>query len=365
MKYSQLHYRIAMGHLVGVGPVKARQLIQQIPSLEALFSMSPKRLAKETQFAASFFKKMERECALDIATDVVTFNERNDIQTHFFASTNYPSKLKECVDAPLILFSKGNVQWEDTRLVAIVGTRDATHYGEAICTDLIKSFKGRNITVVSGLAHGIDGITHRLCIEHNIPTIAVLGHGLDQVYPRKHVTMAKQMQTQGGLLTEFLPRTIPDRENFPRRNRIVAGMCEATIVVESKAKGGSLITAELANDYSRDVFAFPGSIYDECSIGCNNLIRSDKAHLIQSADEFLSFMDWKDERKVEFEQQLLFDNFSEIQQSILKTMSKEQIHIDILSNLSKIKMEDLNQELFFLEMEGVIQSNPGNLYSLA
>lgn len=364
MKYSQLHYRIAMAHLYGVGSVKARQLIQQVPSLEALFTMSSQRLSKETEFSQKFFEKMERQAALDIASDVLTFNKKNNIQTHFFTSPDYPSKLKHCVDAPLCLFSKGNVQTENTRLVAIVGTREATHYGEAICTDLIKSFKGRGITVVSGLAHGIDGIVHRLCLEHNVPTIAVLGHGLDRIYPSSHKVMAKRMQENGGLFTEFLPRTIPERENFPRRNRIVAGMCDATIIVESKAKGGSLITAELANDYNRDVFAFPGSIYEKCSTGCNNLIRDDKAHLIQSAGEFLAFMGWNEEQKTTPNPQKLFDNFSTTQQSILKIMTDKQMHIDVISSLSKVKMEALNQELFFLEMEGVIQSKPGNLYSL-
>lgn len=365
MKYSQLHYRIAMAHLVGVGPVKARQLLQQIPSLEALFSSSARKLSKETQFSQKFFEKMERETALDIASDVLNFNVKNNVQTHFFTSSDYPSKLKQCVDAPLIIFSKGNIRWEDTKLVAIVGTREATHYGEAICTDLIKSFKGRNITVVSGLALGIDGIVHRLCLENNVPTIAVLGHGMDRIYPLRHKTMAKRMLENGGLITEFLPRTLPDRENFPRRNRIVAGMCDATIVVESKEKGGSLITAELANDYNRDVFAFPGSVYDKCSIGCNNLIRSDKAHLIQSADEFLNFMGWNVQQEIKQNQQILFENYSDIQQSILKNLSKKHLHIDLISSQSKIKMEDLNQELFFLEMEGVVNSRPGNLYALA
>jgi DNA processing protein len=309
---------------------------------------------------------MKREDALRKSIDVVIHLKRNNIRALFYNDIDYPRRLKQCIDAPSIIYMKGNVSLNESKVVAIVGTRNATHYGKQICRELISSFKNLNIIVVSGLALGIDVTAHRSCLEFGIPTIGVLGHGFDRVYPAKHGSVAKHMLNNGGLITEFVPGTKPDRENFPKRNRIVAGMCDATIVIESKLKGGSLITAHLANDYNRDVFAFPGSIHHETSQGCNKLIADQKAHLIQCPDDFFKLMNWKEDQKNIDVQGILFPSLSAKQKLILDIIAQErEAQIDVIALKAKTPISELNPELFHLEMEGVIQCLPGKQYRLA
>lgn len=219
---------------------------------------------------------------------------------------------------------------------------------------------------MSGLAHGIDACVHRYCLEYNVTTYGVLGHGFDRIYPSQNLRLAEEMLDQGGLISEFIPGTNPDRENFPKRNRIVAGISDATIVVESKIKGGSLITANLANDYNRDVFAFPGSIRDETSQGCNILIASQKAHLIQRPEDFLNLMAWAPDKAQKSVQRKLFPDLSEKQKSIVEFIANgTKIQIDVLSLKTKLPISQLNTELFHLEMDGVILSLPGKKYIMA
>jgi DNA processing protein len=339
-------------------------MLQNIGSLEELFHDEPAVLSKRTGIKAPFFESMERENALLKSIDVVDFHANNGISTSFYQSEEYPFKLNQCLDAPLHLFLKGTIDFNHGNFVAIVGTRDATEYGKIICRDLVKSLVGKNITVVSGLAYGIDAWAHHYCLEFGVPTIAVLGHGLDRIYPVRHRQLAKDILSCGGaLVSEFVPGTIPDRENFPKRNRIVAGLCDATIVVESKVQGGSLITADLANDYNRDVFAFPGSILCETSAGCNQLIAEDKAHLLASADGFLRHMGWEDEKQIKPVQRKAFSDFTDNQQRILNHLkTAEEIEIDRLSILASMPISKLNSELLLLELEGAVCVRPGNRY---
>ena len=364
MDYTYLHYRIALTLLNRVGPKKARHLLASLENLEELFTLQPQELSRKVGFSMSFISKMARNEALEASKGIVSFVSKHHINTVFLTDENYPERLAECPDAPLILYQKGNESLDFSHWVAVVGTRNATPYGKAICRELIESFRGKNIVVVSGLALGIDSYVHQYCLEFDVPTIAVLGHGLDRIYPRRNRELAKSIVQRGSLLTEFSPNTLPDRENFPNRNRIVAGLCDATIVVESNAKGGSLITADLANGYNRDIFAYPGSIFQSSSIGCNELIRSNKAHLISSGKDFLELMSWNQSypNKKEVTSS---HNLTHIQRQIREAIGSSVMHIDELAEKTRINLSTLNIEIFDLLMIGSLNELPGKRYSLA
>lgn len=301
---------------------------------------------------------------MKLAEPYVEYFAKKPFQPRFFQSEHFPARLNHCDDAPLLLFSHGNMDLNALKVVSIVGTRKASEYGKAICDELLHSFAGKNIVVVSGLAYGIDIYVHQLCVKLGIPTIGVLGHGLDRVYPSVHKNTASLMLVNGGLLTEFLPGTKPDRMNFPMRNRIVAGMCDATIVIESGEKGGSLITAELANDYNRDVFAFPGDISREYSKGCNRLIQQNKAHLITESADFFRIMGWEDSPKPA-QQKLFAGELSEDERAILGLLEgKESASVDFLSLKSGLAVHVVSTSLLNLEFNGLVKALPGKRYKL-
>lgn len=349
-----------------MGPIRAKSLMNCVSTIDEIFTLPKQELCQKTGLSKKQIDNLKRTEALEKSEKSVQYIVKNNINTAFISDSNYPERLKNCIDAPLLLFTSGDQNLNVGRIVSIVGTRAATSYGESIVRKLIRSFINQDITVISGLALGIDTLVHRYCLEFGIPTIAVLGHGIDRVYPARNKALAERMKKNGGLMTEFIPGSFPDRENFPKRNRIVAGLSDATIVVESKLKGGSLITANLANDYNRDVFAFPGSIHNETSKGCNQLISDQKAHLIQSPSDFLKLMNWELIPAEKFQQQSIFKTLSDIQQKIITTLVKtKMIQIDLLSLYTSLSISELNNELFYLEMDGVIKSHPGNCYSIA
>lgn len=365
MQNSKLKYQIALTLLKGIGPIKARQLLSKLGSIESIFEDSLVSICKKTTISHSVLKEMNREKALETAEAHVNYFEKKNIQTHFYTEDTYPRRLKQCADAPLLLFSEGKMDLNGQRMVAIVGTRNATDYGKTVCEEIVKNCVDKNITIVSGMAYGIDICTHQLCVKYGIPTIGVLGHGLDRLYPSEHKNTATKMIDNGGLLTEYLPGTNPDRENFPMRNRIVAGMCDATIVIESKIAGGSLITADLANDYSRDVFAVPGNVGQIHSKGCNLLISKQKAHLITDCNDFLTWMQWKDEIKPKAIQRALFTEFSIEEQELIAILETEgEISIDSLSIKAKVSVSKVSVLLFNLEMSGAVKMLPGKKYKL-
>ena len=365
MKNSNLNYQIALTLLKGIGPIKARLLLSQTESLESIFLDSLTSISKKTNISLSILKQMNREKALDIANQHASYVTKNNLESHFFTSDTYPRRLKQCADAPILLFSKGNTNLNFEKIVAIVGTRNATEYGKSVCEEMIKGFIGKNILVVSGMAYGIDIFTHQLCVKYDVPTIGVLGHGLDRMYPSEHIITAKKMFKNGGLLTEYLPGTNPDRENFPMRNRIVAGMSDATIVIESKESGGSLITAELANDYNRDVFAIPGNVGQIYSKGCNTLISKQKAHLITNSNDFLTWMQWKEDVKPKSVQRMLFVDFSEEEKQLISILEQEgELSMDSLSVKSNNPISKTSVLLFNLEMAGAVKTLPGKKFRL-
>lgn len=355
-----------MTFLHGIGPKKASILMSKLGSLDAIFYTKYNKIHQLTGMSPSILKQMKREDALKKANEQVNYILKNNIQTHFYLDINYPRRLKQCDDAPLLLYSKGNFNPNPSKVVSIVGTRMATEYGKSLCEELIQQLAPKNIQVISGMAYGIDICAHQLCVKNNIQTIGILGHGLDRLYPSVHRKTAEDMFQNGGLMTEFIPGTNPDRENFPMRNRIVAGMADATIVIESKKTGGSLITAQLANDYFRDVFAFPGNVGQIHSAGCNSLIQKQQAHLIINGSDFLKQMNWEGEiNNKQLIQTSCFVDLNEDEKQICKKLEEtSSLQIDLISLHTKIPISKLNVHLFHLEMKGVIKSLPGKKYSL-
>ena len=300
------------------------------------------------------------------------FMQEHQIRAITLNDDDYPQRLRECADAPIILYYKGNADLNQSKIISIVGTRQCTQYG----IDLIRRFVSDlrrhcpEVLIVSGLAYGVDINAHRQALAQGYPTVAVLAHGLDHIYPYHHRDTAAQMLNHGGLLTEFMTQTNADKPNFVRRNRIVAGLSDAVIVIESKSKGGGLITADIAQSYNRAVFAYPGAVGMPCSEGCNNLIRDNVAALISNADDFVRAMGWQDETKrrealSDGIERNLFPDLSPEESSIVKQLQQtNDLQLNILSVKTGIPIGHLTALLFQLEMKGVIKPLAGGMYHL-
>jgi DNA processing protein len=359
---TKLHYAIALSLLEGVGPRTARILLSEFGEAEDFFNEKKLGAVKISGISKDRIRALNRTKALLRADKEICFILKHAIRVIYYQNNDYPQRLKNCVDAPIILYGKGDFDTNPLRTVAVVGTRNITEYGKIITDQLIKEISFHGIQVVSGMAYGVDIHAHRACLKHNVPTIGVLGHGLDRLYPKTHQTTARSMiVSNGGLLTEFLTETNPDRENFPQRNRIVAGMTDATVVVESGKTGGSLITAQLANDYSRDVFAFPGNIDSAYSKGCNKLIQDNKAHLLTGAAELIDIMGWKHQEKVEVQRQLFTDLLPE-EREVTGLIMSEPMSIDAISIELKKPVSKISSLLLGLEIKGIVQAKPGNKF---
>jgi DNA processing protein len=305
---------------------------------------------------------MKRDEALVFAEKEWNYCEKNQLQHLFILDENYPRRLKQCQDAPIMLYFKGTCDLNQKKIISIVGTRNETNYGQKILEELVSAFAHKNILVVSGLAYGVDIRAHRLCLENNIETVAVLGHGLDRIYPSSHRSTASKMIQNGGLLTEFPSNTNPDRENFPMRNRIIAGLSDATIVIESKESGGSMITADLANSYDREVCAFPGRATDEYSLGCNELIKTNRAHLVTHAADVASLLAWditsSTQKRVS---RINWADRSVDEQRLLAILAENlAIQVDELVLSTGFSQSKLSLVLLDLQMDGVVQILPGN-----
>lgn len=365
--HKELLYQIALTLIPNIGDVNAKVLISHFGSAEAVFNTSEKVLDEIEGIGAIRTNSIKNFKDFSRAEEEIEFIKKYKITPLFLTDKNYPQRLLNCYDSPPLLYYKGNADLNSSRIIAIVGTRNHNDYGKNITEKLVEDLANEEVLIVSGLAFGIDSIAHKASVKNNVPTVGVLAHGLDRVYPPQNTSLAKQMISCGGLLTEFKSNTPPDKQNFPARNRIVAGISDAVIVVESGIKGGSLITAELANGYNKDVFAFPGRAHDSKSTGCNYLIKNNKAMLITSADDVLENMSWKENKKKPAKKQReLFIEFSaeeKVVVDILQTL--EQIHIDELYFKSKLSSSAVAQALLMLEMQGIIASLPGKIYKMA
>lgn len=364
-----LKYRIALSLLPGIGPVLARNLISYCGGEKEIFHIPRSQLEKIPGIGIEKARRIVLKDVLLKAEKELAFLRKHSIQALFYLEKDYPARLKNCEDAPILLYFKGNCNLNQGRVIAIVGTRQYSPYGRELTEKLVEELSRYDVMIVSGLAYGIDIIAHRAATQNKIPTVAVTAHGLDRIYPSSHLSTAEKMLKNGGILTEYLSGTIPDRENFPSRNRIVAGMCDATIVIESAVRGGALITAEIANGYNRDVFAFPGRVTDIFSQGCNHLIRENKAMLITSAEDIAKAMNWdiEEEEKIKkMKKQLnLFLELSEEEKLLLSILQSDGIvAIDSLSLKSNMPVSKVSSLLLQLEFAGILRSLPGKVYEL-
>jgi DNA processing protein len=362
-----LRYQIALTLIPNIGDVHAKALINHFGNAEAIFNTAKKHLEALEGVGTVRANAIKNFHGFDRAEEEILFIKKYKITPLFITDKDYPQRLLNCYDSPTLLYYKGNADLNSSKIVAIVGTRNNNEYGKNICETLIEELAAEDIIIVSGLAFGIDSIAHKIAIKNNLQTIGVLAHGLDMIYPSQHSSLAKQMSTHGGLLTEYRSLTKPDRQNFPSRNRIVAGVSDAVIVVETGIKGGSLITAELGNGYNKDVFAFPGRVNDIKSEGCNYLIKTNKAALITSANDLLENMGWKQAKKISIKKQKeLFIELSADEKIIVGILqSQDQINIDELYFKSKLNSSAAAAALLMLEMQGVIVSLPGKIYKLS
>ena len=302
----------------------------------------------------------------------IRFMEEHRIRALTLTSDDYPQRLTECPDAPIIIYYTGNADLNQTRIISIVGTRRMTTYGEDLIRRFIRDLRQYcpEVLIVSGLAYGVDICAHKQALENGYPTVGVLAHGLDQIYPYRHRETAAQMLNHGGLLTEFMSQTNADKPNFVRRNRIVAGMADATILIESGAKGGGLITADIAQSYARAVFAFPGNVGQPYSEGCNNLIRDNGAGLISNAEDFVKAMGWLDETRLQqaiadgIERNLFPDLSPEEQQIVSLLQQTNGLQLNIITVKTGIPIGRLTALLFQLEMKGVVKPLAGGIYHL-
>jgi len=293
----ELIHQVALTLVPQIGAIHAKLLVQHFGSAGAVFSARKKELEQLEGIGSVRAKYIREFRDFSSAETETLFIEKYKITPLFITDPDYPQRLLNCYDSPVLLYYRGNANLNHARIVSIVGTRNNSEYGRSACEELVEELGREDLLIVSGLAFGIDTIAHKASLKYNLPTVGVMAHGLDMIYPTQNKTMARQMTANGGLLTEFTSTTVPDKQNFPKRNRIVAGICDALVVVESGKKGGSLITAELANSYNKDVFAFPGRSRDLKSEGCNYLIKSNKAILICSAQDLKENMGWDQTKK--------------------------------------------------------------------
>lgn len=369
---NKLLYQIALTQIKNVGDVMGRKLLAVVGDPEQIFRSSRKELMKIENIASKTVDDILNTEVLRRAEQELNFVLRNNIQTFFIDDEAYPHRLRDCSDAPLLLYYRGNTDFNVGQVVSIVGTRNSTAYGREFCDRFLEELSQLcpDALIISGLAYGIDIHAHKAAIKYHLPTIGVMAHGLDRIYPDQHRYIADQMEEHGGLLSEFVSGTEPERYNFVRRNRIVAGMADATIVVESADKSGSLITADLASSYCRDVFAVPGRMGDPQSVGCNKLIANHKADLLLSASHFVRQMGWDEatqkEKSAPHQQKLFIDLDGDGQRIANVLNNKDKgMHIDDIAASTNIAMHQLTSILFEMEMKGIVNGLPGNVFKLA
>lgn len=358
-------YQLALTFVKDVGPKTARNLLSHFGTAEAIFNASVKDLTKVAGLGPVRAKAFKESEALKRAEQELTYIQKESIKPLWIGDEGYPTRLKRCNDAPLLLYTKGDVSLNFDKSIAIVGTRKYTDYGQRICEHLVEDLRTvAGVAVISGLAAGIDTIAHKAAVSNNIATVGVLGHGHDRIYPASNKNLAKEMLGQGGVLTEFPSGTIPDKTNFPMRNRIVAGMSDVTVVVESDIKGGAMITARVASSYNRDVVAYPGRIFDSRSSGCNELIRTNVAAMITKTEDLLELMNWDTPHQVAAQTQLFLDLSPEQQKLIDILQEKDSVHTDQLLDASGMTSSQMAGVLLQLELQGLVKALPGKFYRL-
>jgi len=367
MRNEDAKYYIALSLIPGVGSIIAKNIVSFVGSAEGVFkekNITVQKIPKVGPFLAEAIKNADtlRNAELEIE-----FIEKHDIKAYIYNETDFPERLKLCEDAPIVLFVKGNCNLNAPKTIAIVGTRRATPYGKEICRKLGEGLRNHQATIVSGLAYGIDIQAHKAALSNDLETIAVLGHALNTIYPADHKAIAKQISTHGALVTEHCSHSPMDKSNFVKRNRIIAGLSDATIIVESGEKGGALITAEYAQSYNRDVFAFPGKTTDTFSKGCNKLIKTNKAAMVESIEDIEYQLNWliNDKKHGHGIQKKLFIDLSPDEEHVRSILhSEDNLNIDVICSRSNLPMNKVSVILFNLECIGMVKCLPGNMYHI-
>lgn len=363
MSEQDLFYLLALLRVEGVGDIMAKKLLANFGNAEEIFKAKTNQIAAIDGIGAVLLNNLKDKTVFEKANKELDFINKNNIQVSFFKDENYPDRLKHCIDCPVLIFSAGNISLENKRIISIVGTRQITSYGIEFCRTLIEDLAPLNPIIVSGFAYGVDIVAHQLAIENKLQTIGVLAHGLNQIYPKAHKKYMSKMEENGGFITEFWSSTNPDKENFVRRNRIVAGMAEATIVIESADRGGSLITANIANDYNRDVFAVPGRVTDKYSQGCNQLIKTQKANVLTSAADLVYMLNWDIKSDIKPVQKQLFVELESEEQKIYDFLIKNGKELlDIIALQCEFPVYKISGILLNMELKGVIRPLPGKLF---
>lgn len=364
MKKKELQSLLALQQVPKLGHVSIKRLLQHFGSAEVILKEKKSSLLKIHGLGAQIVKEIHRPVHMERAEQELRFLEDKKIDCHFFQDKAYPEHLKHCIDAPVLLFQKGNIDLAGKKIISIVGTRKITSHGIDFCKQLIEELAPLNPVIVSGFAYGADITAHKAAIEHNLQTIGCMAHGLNTIYPKSHAKYREQVENNGGFVTEFWSESTFFPQNFLSRNRIIAGMSEATIVIESAEKGGSLVTANIANSYNREVFAVPGRPTDKMSKGCNRLIKKQQAQLLTHAADLIYHLNW-DLEKPKAQQTALFVELSPEEQKVvdaLKTQGK--CELDELSIQSEIPTFKLASLLLNLELKGLTRPLPGKLFEL-
>ncbi|MFH0894088.1 MAG: DNA-processing protein DprA [Bacteroidota bacterium] len=361
----ELLYQIGITLIPNVGPVNAKRLIAYCGSAQAVFCEKKEFLLKIPGVGDVVASSVKTQDVLKRSEEEITFINKHKIAPLYFLNDDYPERLKHCHDSPVMLYYRGNASLNHDKVLAIVGTRRFTPYGKDITQEIVKGLAECGVLIVSGMAFGIDITAHRAALSEGLPTVGVMGHGLHTIYPPAHRATAERMVTgNGGIITEFMSNSAFEKENFPMRNRIIAGLADCVLVSEARSGGGALITAEIANTYNRDVFAVPGRTIDECSKGCNYLIRSNKASLCEKAEDILYLMGWQAETaKPKAVQTSIPVDLNEDEQKIYDLLKQqESIPVDTLCFQSGISTGKAAAILLNLELKGHVKSLPGKVY---
>ncbi len=363
----KLIYQIALGNMPGIGDINAKKLITYFGDIETIFKESFRNLIKINGIGSGLAKSLTENRSLDRAKKELEFIRKHDIKTSYYQDDDYPVRLKECPDSPILLYYKGDLSPAPAHILCVIGTRNATRKGRDICNSIISGLaeKYPDLIIVSGLAYGIDICAHRSALKNNLSTIGVMAHGFKTLYPSLHAPTAREMLIKGALVTDFISDEPPDRNNFLKRNRIIAGMSDAALIIESGIKGGAMVTADIAMSYNREVMAVPAYPDTKYSAGCNMLIKSQKANLIENENDIEHFLNWKPVVNIKRDQELHLSGLDPLEAKIIDCLKENnQITADQLSRIINEPVQRLSPSLLNLEFSGIIASLPGNIYKL-
>lgn len=365
MTDNELIHILALQHVPNIGDITAKKLINHCGSVEAVFKEKKQNLLKIDGIGTVVISDLFNKEHITAAEEELEYIKENNITCLYFTDAEYPERLKHCIDSPILMFQSGNVNLKNQHIISIVGTRKITNSGIDFCNTLVEELAAFNPVIVSGFAYGTDITAQRAALKHNLQTIGCLAHGLNQIYPKVHKKYVADIEKHGGFFTDFWSSDAFDRNNFLKRNRIIAGLSEATIVIESAEKGGSLVTADIANSYNRDVFAVPGRITDKQSVGCNNLIKFQKAHLLSNPLDIPYMLNWElDSKDKPSVQKQLFVELTDDEKIIYNYLKTDKQQLDIIALECRLPIFKVASILLNMELKGVVRPLPGKYFEV-